>query len=742
LGNIIFLHQRGARYCLISIAAIFIIVSMGYSFFSSDRMINNYSPLVDATMEIKYEATTAHLWFEEIMSGDRVVDFEDVIKHVDQAQWYARAMLEGGENPEGNFLPLEDLNLRQEVAETIEHLNKFKEITLKRYKFTEVSGVGSEIDQEYDRLFKNFIVQIDNVESLLQQKIRRDYGKYQQIQITLIIIVIWLIIMGFFLQYRHDREQQNHLIEVTAAKDRVERSESWLKTTMNSMGDGVIITDHNGCVTYLNPVASSLTGWQLHDAKNKKLTAVFNIVNEDTKKPVQDPVAMVIRKNVVIGLANHTELISKDGTRWPISDSAAPIFDHDNNLTGVVLVFHEIMAQKKAEQEKEQLEDQLRQALKMEAIGTLAGGIAHDFNNILAAILGYADMALDDIPDYNPAKHQIKQVLKAGNRAKDLIKHILSFSRKDEVDRSPIAMHLIVKEGLELLRSTIPTTIEIIQNIDSQCGNILADANQIHQVLMNLCTNAAQSMDEDGGALEVELHSVQLSADDLINEPDLYPGHYVHLSIKDSGLGIDQEYIDKIFDPYFTTKEVGKGSGMGLAIVIGIVKSHNGLITVDSKLGEGTTFHVYFPRIEGQTREEIEDDDPLPLPTGNEKILIVDDEESIVDVTKNRMERLGYQVAAKTSSIEALELFRTNPDDFDLVISDQTMPDLTGEQLAKELLATRPNLPIIICTGYSSKIDAQKANFVGVSAFIMKPVDKRELANTIRSVLDREKLAC
>lgn len=395
----------------------------------------------------------------------------------------------------------------------------------------------------------------------------------------------------------------------------------------------------------------------------------------------------------------------------------------------------DLTERKQAEEERTALEAQLRQAHKMEAVGTLAGGIAHDFNNILAAILGYADMALDDTPDHSPAKYKIEQVLEAGNRAKELVKHILSFSRKEVKERVPVQIHQITKDALILLRASIPTTIEIKQNIDPQCGNILADPTQIHQVLMNLCTNAAQAMEEKGGILDVELTSVQLSTDDLVNDPNLKPGHYVQLTVNDCGIGINQQHIDRIFDPYFTTKEVGKGSGMGLAVVIGIVKNHDGMIMVDSKPGEGTIFKIYFPKIEEQIQDKTED--ATPLPVGNEKILVVDDEVSIVDMTKRRLERLGYQVTAKTSSMEALELFRSQPDAFDLVITDQTMPELTGEKLAKKLIEIKPKLPVIICTGYSSKIDAEKANLIGISAFIMKPVDKRELAKTIRKALNR-----
>ena len=387
-----------------------------------------------------------------------------------------------------------------------------------------------------------------------------------------------------------------------------------------------------------------------------------------------------------------------------------------------------------AEEEKWQLEAQLRQAHKMEAIGTLAGGIAHDFNNLLAAILGYANLAKTAIPDDNPAKNKIEELLKAANRAKDLVKQILSFSHKRGQEKLPVDVCHIVSDSLTLLRASIPTSVRINENIDANCGLVMADPTQTHQILMNLCTNAFQAMEEDGGVLTVSARAVELTADDLKNRPNLRQGGYIQLTVQDTGAGIDPENLDKIFDPYFTTKGVGKGSGMGLAVVAGIVRSHDGIIEVDSKLGRGTIFNVYLPQTNGQglqPPEEIAD-----FPTGNERILLVDDEVSVADVTRQRVEQLGYRVTAKTSSEEALELFRIQAENFDLVITDQTMPELTGDKFSRELLKIRPDMPIIICTGYSSKMNAARAKSIGIRAFIMKPVDMFELAVTIRNVLD------
>ncbi len=740
MKNSIQIHNGRGRYLVIAAVAIFILSAVSYSFFSSNKMIKEYSPLIDATMEVKLEATNSHLLLEELIAGDSHTNVEDILKHIDQATWYAQAMLEGGQNPEGIFFPLTDIVLRKEITSTVEFLEELKAITYQRYELLDVAGIGTEIDQKYERLFHDLIDQLDNVETLLQGKIQEDYSQYYLLQILLLLATAMSIFFVFLIQYTYERSQKKHVIEIRDARDRAERNENWLKTTMNSMGDGVIITDHTGYVTYLNPVASSLTGWRLNEAKNKKMTEVFNIVNEQTKEPVDDPVKMVIQKNVVVGLANHTELIAKDGTRWPISDSAAPIFDHDANLTGVVLVFHEITAQKKAEAEKTILEAQLRQAFKMEAIGTMAGGIAHDFNNVLAIILGNADMALDDLPEGHQANYNLEQILIAATRAKDLVKQILSFSRRDESIKKPYYLCRLVDESMKSLRSAIPTSVKVEIDIPefcrtnvADCSMVLVDPTQIHQLLLNLCVNASQAMDEKG-VLEVIVNEVNFIDEVPVNRAVLKPGLYEHLAISDTGPGISPEMSEKIFDPFFTTKEVGQGTGMGLSVVHAIVESHGGHIFVESELGKGTTFHVYFPVTEERLEEKREEDGPLP--TGDERILFVDDEEMLVQMGKAVIERQGYFVTAMSDSVKAFELFKNNPEQFDLVITDQTMPNMTGAEFAEHLLNIRPDLPIILCTGFSSKVDKEKARELGIKEFAAKPLKSADIVKLIRKVLD------
>jgi PAS domain S-box-containing protein len=387
--------------------------------------------------------------------------------------------------------------------------------------------------------------------------------------------------------------------------------------------------------------------------------------------------------------------------------------------------------------EKKYLEAQLHQAHKMESIGTLAGGVAHDFNNILGIILGNVELALDDIPEGSPTHLNLEEIRIASHRAKDVVGQLLSFARKTKLEKKPTNVGSIIKESLRLLRSSIPSSIDIRQNIANDVDTILADPTQLNQILINLCTNADHAMPE-GGIIEITLKNVKLNPKSALQYPGLLPGRYVHLAIADTGHGILQEDIDRIFDPYFTTKEVGKGAGMGLAVVHGIVKDHKGIIQAESELGKGTTFNILFPAIKRRVAVEVETDDMLPA--GYEKILFVDDEASLVKMGCRRLERLGYKVEGMTSPIEALERFRSKPDQFDLIISDMTMPEITGDRLIKEILDIRSDIPVILCTGFSEKINGEKATDIGAAEYIEKPVDQRKLAFKVRNVLDKKKI--
>jgi PAS domain S-box-containing protein len=390
---------------------------------------------------------------------------------------------------------------------------------------------------------------------------------------------------------------------------------------------------------------------------------------------------------------------------------------------------------KSLEKERLHTEAQLRQAQKMEAIGTLAGGIAHDFNNILSAILGYSELALDDALHGRASANYIREILKAGGRARDLVYQILTFSRQTETEAKPILVQPIVKEALKLLRASLPSTIAISGN--TQCKAIVeADPIQIHQVIMNLCTNAGHAMRPTGGTLEVNLSKETLTSDYTDQSAAALPGEYLKIAVSDTGPGIDKDILDRIFDPYFTTKEKGEGTGMGLAVVQGIVQNCHGFVTVDTLTGKGTCFNVYLPII--QMNEPVQTKADAAVPGGHERILFVDDEPPLADLSKQILERMGYRVTIKTSSLEALELFNSNPDAFDLVISDMTMPHMTGDILTLKLQEAHPGIPVIICTGYSEKVTQEMMDRLKIKALIMKPIIRDELLRTVRLVLDED----
>ena len=395
--------------------------------------------------------------------------------------------------------------------------------------------------------------------------------------------------------------------------------------------------------------------------------------------------------------------------------------------------------EKKVEERTKELakyERQLQQVLKIQAIGTLAGGIAHDFNNILFPIVGYTELTMDEVSEDSVAHKNLEEILKAAHRAKNLVQQILTFSRQSDQERKPIKIQNIITETLRLLRASIPASIEIIHKIQDDCGHIMGDPTQIHQVIMNLCTNAYQAMQDKGGKLEVILTEIDVGYEEMIDKVGMQPGKHLRLLVKDEGCGMEASVLDRIFEPYYTTKEQGKGTGLGLSVIHGIVKNHGGDITVKSTPGKGTIFQVYLPLIE-DVDPDVEFESTDGAIKGEERILLVDDEEQIVAMEQQMLENLGYRVTARTDSAEALKVFAEHPQNFDLVITDMTMPHMTGDQLAQKMLDIEPNIPVILCTGFNQGITEEKALAMGIQKFVMKPVVKKELATTIRTVLDQ-----
>ncbi len=494
---------------------------------------------------------------------------------------------------------------------------------------------------------------------------------------------------------------------------------------------GIFVCDaENEKIELANPAFARMHGYSSEELIGKSCLQLFS---EDELPKIHSHIQLANK-------AGHhtfeTVNIKKDSSAFPVFMDVTVVPSSDDASRYHVVNMQDISQRKAAEKEKQRLESELQQAHKMEAIGTLAGGIAHDFNNILSVIIGFSEIIKLDIPVDSKVHAQIDQILLAAERAAALVKQILTFSRKSDQLQQTFEPHLIIKETLKMLRSSLPTTINIEEEIATDCGVINADPTKVHQIMLNLCTNSFHAMENTIGTLTVKLCKRDLTAQD-IPDKKLQPGPYVELMVSDTGCGMNKEVLDRVFDPYFTTKDQGKGTGLGLSVVHGIVKDYKGFIKVDSNVGKGSTFKVYLPvQLEKQDIKSISSEEVYDT-SGTERILVVDDEISIINLNKTVLERQGYTVVTVQDSLEALEIFNAAPDDFDLIITDQTMPNMSGSALASKILAVRPSLPIILCTGYSSSINEDEALALGISKYVNKPVERKELISIVREVLDR-----
>ncbi|MCB2180675.1 MAG: response regulator [Desulfobulbaceae bacterium] len=515
-----------------------------------------------------------------------------------------------------------------------------------------------------------------------------------------------------------------YCLDVTERK-KAEEERHKLTTVIEQAADSIVITDKSGTIQYVNPCFEKVTGYSKEEAIGKN-PRFLQSGSHDTNFYRQ------MWNTLTSGKVWRGNLINrkKDGTLFEEEASITPVLNKAGAIIHYVALKRDVTEQKK-------LEEQLNQAQKMEAIGTLAGGIAHDFNNILTAILGYSELILEELPEESMHRVYQEQIFKSSIRAKDLVQQILTFSRQTKQKRTPIFFHLIIKEALKLLRSSIPSTIEIREDINTKAGMVLADPTQLHQIVMNLVTNAYYSMRESGGVLAIGLNACQIEQNDhLLMALDLPAGIYVRLEVSDTGCGMDKQTQDKIFEPYYTTRATGEGTGLGLAIVHGIVKNYGGHISVYSEPGKGATFRVYLPQI--NAKHDTKPTANKECPHGTERILLVDDEAPIANMQQNVLKSLGYQIRSFTHSEELLRTFQDAPDDYDLIITDMTMPDLTGPELSQKLLAIRSDIPIILCTGFSELIDKEKAAALGTKGYLLKPFSKIELAEAVRKVLDKK----
>ena len=512
-------------------------------------------------------------------------------------------------------------------------------------------------------------------------------------------------------------------LQDTTARKKAERalkeSEERHRLLIEYASDAIFIAQDE-IIKFPNPKTLELTGYSENELSKMPFT---DLVHREDRNRILERYNRLLNADKLSGTYSF-KIVNKKGKSLDVQISATPIIWEGKPAT--LNLVRDITEFKK-------FEEKLRQAQKMEAIGTLAGGIAHDFNNILAGIFGYAQLLQLKIPQDSKLQSYVEALITAGNRAKSLVSQILTFSRQSSDERRPIELQPIIKESLKLLQSTIPSTIEIRQNIRSDCGLVFASPIHIHQITMNLCTNAYHAMEKTGGVLSVSLCEVKQQP--LNNSEQNSSGRYALLTVKDTGTGIDPHVLPLVFDPYFTTKGEGKGTGMGLAVINGIVNEYGGNISVKSELESGTEFKILLPIIEAHT----ETDDtisPMVFQKGKEHILLIDDQKDVLDIERQMLESLGYTVTAMTSSADAIEKFSLNSNNFDMVITDMTMPNMTGYQLSKEFLKMDPSIPIIMCTGFSEGISKKKAIALGIKGFLMKPLVLKDLSELIRKVID------
>ncbi len=508
------------------------------------------------------------------------------------------------------------------------------------------------------------------------------------------------------------------------SEETLRRSEENFRSLSENAPDIIYTLGVDGAFTYVNPAWRVIMGY----GKEETLGEYFvDFVKENNAGACIDLFKRV-RSGKKIIRDQIISMLNKDGTSCLFNLSGAPNLNPSGEVTGMVGLLKDITEHRKAEA-------RLQQAQKMEAIGTLAGGIAHDFNNILSAVIGYAELGKMRVAEGSDLYADLEEIYKAGTRAKELVRQILTFARQSDAAIKPMRVKYILKEALKLLKASTPSSIEIRGTFESDAV-ILADPTQIHQVIMNLCTNATHAMADDVGVITVQLKEVPLDDRFAKRHPTLLACSYLQLRVEDTGCGISPAILEKIFDPYFTTKGKGEGTGLGLSVTKGIVDGCKGVITVKSEPGKGSIFDVFFPIMETNSVKATSKSEKTAAPTGDETILVIDDEPAISGLIQKILTALGYRVTARTDPLEALALFKSDPGNFDLVITDMTMPHMSGDLLAMAMKKIRPHLPVILCTGYSRRISEEMAGAIGINALLMKPVEKLKLAGTVRSVLD------
>jgi PAS domain S-box-containing protein len=513
--------------------------------------------------------------------------------------------------------------------------------------------------------------------------------------------------------------------EMVVRKQAEEETRRFRTISDRALHGNTIFDLDTGQIVYVNDYFASIHGYTADELVGKHISLLYSDI--ETEKQVACQLKETLQTEGGFGPA---EVVSRcrDGSEIPTLISGIMLQDEAGTSRLAASSVVDLS-------ERKRLEEQLQQAQKMESIGNLAGGIAHDFNNILFPIVGMSELLMEDLPDGSIEQENAGEIYRAGMRGSELVKQILAFSRRSEHRMIPVRIQQILKEVFRLVRATIPSDIDIIRTVQKDCGLVMADAVQVHQVCINLITNAFHAVENDGGKITVGLKETQVNGDGDL-ESAMAPGRYVRLTVSDTGYGMDSATMEKVFEPYFTTKEQGKGTGLGMAVVYGIVKEHKGDIRIASQPGQGTTVEVFFPLMEKANVLPDEQVADVVVPTGDERILLVDDEAAVAKLEKLMLESLGYRVTAFTRSLDAGVAFEAAPRAFDLVITDMSMPEMSGDRLAEKILLVRPDTPVIICTGFSERINPERADALGVGGLLTKPVKKADMGTMVRSVLD------
>ncbi len=539
-------------------------------------------------------------------------------------------------------------------------------------------------------------------------------------------------------QYMKSRKLQeqsaSNISREIQTRKALEKNEKKYRNILETIEDGYYEVDLEGNYQFLNNSALRILGYTWEELSGENYR---KIIAEKDRQQVFETFNNVYRTGKP-AKAFHWRAVRSDGSERHLEISVSLLMDNSGNAAGFQGIARDITERVTTQNKQRELEEQLQQAQKMESIGTLAGGIAHDFNNILFPIIGYTELAMQDIPGESQVFENLEKVMKSAQRAKSLVQQILNFSRQSANEPAePVNIQPIIKETIKLLKNTIPSSIDISSDIQEDAKKTIINPARVHQVIMNLCTNAYQAMeDADTGKLEVGLKQVEVTEEASREHPYLTAGAYIRIAVSDTGCGIPSEIREKIFEPYFTTKPQEKGTGLGLSLSYGIVKNAGGTITVESTLGKGSTFYVYLP-VAGENADVIRPGTYRALPAGTGRILVVDDEQQLVELEKQMLESLGYEVIPRTSSVEAEEAFRHRPERFDLLITDQTMPNKSGQELIKAVRRLRPDLPVILCTGYSERISREKAESLAIEAVLLKPISKSDLAVAVNNALEK-----